>query len=327
MRLVVSAPEDEGERLDRWLAGRLPGRSRTAIQRLIREGRVRVGGRRVKPSYPLAVGDEIEVELPIPQSELPQPEPLPLEVIHEDEDLIVVNKPAGMVTHPGAGRPRGTLVNALLHHCRGRLAETGDPARPGIVHRLDRETSGLLVAAKTELAYRSLVEQFKRGEVGKRYLALVWGLIEEDEGLIELPVARDPRQRERMRVTPGGKRAVTEFAVLRRFPEEGKTLVEARPRTGRMHQVRVHFSYIEHPVVGDPKYGRHDRSEQERMMLHAWELELWHPRTGRRVRFVAPPPEEFTPWLGEGRSPCGPGSGPTGGSRSPQGRRGRSPGR
>lgn len=326
MRLVVSAPEDEGERLDRWLAERLPDRSRTAIQRLIREGRVRVGGRRVKPSYPLQVGDEIEVELPIPQSEFPQPEPLPLVVIHEDEDLIVVNKPSGMVTHPGAGHPRGTLVNALLYHCHGRLAETGDPTRPGIVHRLDRETSGLLVVAKSERAYRSLVEQFKRGEVGKRYLALVWGLIEEDEGLIDLPVARDPHQRERMRVTPEGKRAVTEFVVLRRFPKEGKTLVEARPRTGRMHQVRVHFSYIKHPVVGDPKYGR-SRDGDERMMLHAWQLELWHPRTGQRVRFTAPPPEEFIPWLEGTERPCEPGSGPTGGNQSPQGKRGRSPGR
>jgi 23S rRNA pseudouridine1911/1915/1917 synthase len=312
---VFTVPEDdEGERLDRWLAQRT-GRSRAEIQRLIEQGQILVNGRAVKASRLLRPGDRVAVELPPPEPSTPQPEPLPLKIIHEDEDLIVVEKPAGLVTHPGPGHPTGTLVNGLLYHCR--LAETGDRLRPGIVHRLDRETSGVLVAAKTKEAYLSLVEQFKRGEVGKRYLALVHGLIEEDEGLIELPLGRDPLHRERVQVRADGNRAITEFSVLRRFEDQDRTLVEARPRTGRMHQIRVHLSYIGHPVVGDPKYGpRYDKAE--RMMLHAFELTIWHPRSGRRLRFTAPPPEEFTPWWAGGLG---------GGSQSPRGRRGQFPGR
>jgi len=305
--------EDEGERLDRWLAPRL-GRSRAEVQRLIERGQVRVNGKRTKPSYSLRPADRVEIELPPPGPAVPQPEPLPLRILYEDEELIVVDKPAGLVTHPAPGHPRGTLVNGLLHRCP--LAETGDPLRPGIVHRLDRETSGVLVAVKTGEAYRSLVEQFKRGEVGKRYLALVHGLIEEDEGLIELPLGRDPLRREEIRVRAEGKPSVTEFAVLERFSAEEKTLVEVRPKTGRMHQIRVHLSSIGHPVVGDRRYGRRDGAG--RMMLHAWELALWHPRTGRRLTFTAPPPEEFTPWLERGSGE---------GNRSPRGRRGRSRGR
>lgn len=285
----------EGERLDRWLALQV-GRSRAKVQRLIAMGKVRVNGERAKPSRTLRPGDRVAVELPPREPTAPVPEPLPLKIIYEDADLIVVDKPAGLVTHPGPGHPGGTLINGLLYHCR--LAETGDPARPGIVQRLDRETSGVLVVAKTEEAYRNLVEQFKRREVGKRYLALVHGRIAEDEGLIELPLGRDPLRRERVRVRAEGKRAITEFSVLERFEDRDKTLVEARPQTGRMHQIRVHFSYIGHPVVGDPKYSQ--RGDQvERMMLHSFELSIWHPRSGRRMRFTAPPPEEFTPWLGE----------------------------
>ena len=314
VKIFIVPAEDEGERLDRWLAPRL-GRSRAQVQRLIKEGRVRVNGKRAKPSHLLQPDGHVEIELPPPGPIVPQPEPLPLKIIYEDEELIVVDKPTGLVTHPAPGHPRGTLVNGLLHHCR--LAETGDPLRPGIVHRLDRETSGVLVAVKREGAYRSLVEQFKRGEVEKRYLALVHGLIEEDEGLIELPLGRDPLRREEIRVGAEGKPAVTEFSVLERFRDEEKTLVEARPKTGRMHQIRVHLSYIGHPVVGDRRYGRR-RDKAERMMLHAWELAIWHPRTGRRLTFTAPPPEGFTPWLERGSGES---------NRTPRGRRGGSRGR
>ena len=313
MEVFTVTAEDEGERLDRWLAKRTD-RSRTEIRRLIEGGQVLVNGVPAKPSRILRQGDRVAAELPLPEPPIPKPEPLPLGIIYEDEEIVVVDKPAGLVTHPGPGHPGGTLVNGLLHHCP--LAETDDPTRPGIVHRLDRETSGVLVAAKTSEAYKNLVEQFKRGEVGKRYLALVHGLIAEDEGLIELPLGRDPLHWERVRVWAEGKRAITEFSVLRRCEDQEKTLVEAWPKTGRMHQIRVHLSYIGHPIVGDPKYGRRgDRAE--RMMLHSWELWIWHPRSGRRMRFTAPPPEEFTPWLG----------GPSGGSRSRRDRRGRSPNR
>ncbi|MCR4404104.1 MAG: RluA family pseudouridine synthase [Candidatus Acetothermia bacterium] len=311
--LTVPA-EAVGLRLDRWLAERT-GRSRAEIQRLIREGKALVNGSQAKPGYPLRVGDRVQIELPPPGPLAPQPELLPLRIIFEDEEIIVVDKPAGMVTHPGAGHLSGTLVNALLYHCH--LAETDDPRRPGLVQRLDRETSGVLVAAKSEEAHRKLVEQFKRGSVRKRYLALVQGIIEEDEGLIELPLGRDARRREEVRVSAGGKRASTEFVVLQRFKAEQKTLVEARPRTGRMHQIRVHFRHIGHPVVGDRKYGRR-QDDAPRMMLHAWEIELAHPRTGERVKFSAPPPAEFSPWLAGGGAED---------SLAPQDRRGRSLGR
>jgi len=313
---TFTAPlEDEGERLDRWLTAQLVGRSRAEIQRLIRMKKILVNGETAKPSRLLRSGDRVVVELPPPGPSAPEPEPLPLKIIYEDGEIIVVEKPVGLVTHPAPGHPRGTLVNGLLYHCR--LAEAADRMRPGIVQRLDRETSGVLVAAKTGKAYRSLVEQFKHGEVEKRYLALVYGVIAEDEGLIELPLGRDPLRRERVRVRAEGKRAITEFSILKRFEDQDKTLVKVRPRTGRMHQIRVHFSYIGHPVVGDPKYGRRG-DWAERMMLHAFELAIWHPRTGRRVKFTAPPPEEFIPWLEHGSGE---------GNRSPQGRRGRSPDR
>jgi 23S rRNA pseudouridine1911/1915/1917 synthase len=233
MESFIVAEEAKGERLDRFLAERT-GLSRAEVQRLIRAGLVRVGGRTAKPSYLLKPGEYVELEpstarLGLSQPQ-PQPEALPLRIIYEDDDLIVVDKPAGLVTHPAPGHLQGTLLNALLHHCQ--LAETGDPLRPGIVHRLDRETSGALVAAKTRVAYQSLVEQFKRGEVGKSYLALVHGAIEEDEGLIELPLRRASLRREEIAVDAAGKGAITEFFVLGRFPAAGKTLVEARPRDG-----------------------------------------------------------------------------------------------
>jgi len=322
MELLTVAAEEEGERLDRFLASRT-GRSRAEIQRLIKAGKVLIDGRPAKPSHPLRSGECVTIELPPPSPPdlRPKPEPLPLKIIYEDEEIIVVDKPAGMVTHPGPGHLRGTLVNALLHHCP--LAETDDPRRPGLVQRLDRETSGVLVAAKTREAYRSLVEQFKLREVRKRYLALVHGVIAEDEGLIELPLRRARLQRRKIAVDASGKGAITEFSVLGRFPSEGKTLVEARPRTGRTHQLRVHFRYIGHPIVGDRKYGRKgDEAQNQRMMLHAWEIELTHPRTGRSLRFTAPPPEEFAPWLARARL-----QGPAGGSPAPQDKRGRSPGR
>ncbi|MGQ9477110.1 MAG: RluA family pseudouridine synthase [Candidatus Bipolaricaulia bacterium] len=314
MESFIVAEGERGKRLDRFLAERT-GRSRAEIQRLIKAGLVRVADRTVKPSYLLEPDERVELEPPPARPLLLQPEAIALRIIYEDEDLIVVDKPSGLVTHPASGHLSGTLVNGLLYHCKGRLAETGDPLRPGIVHRLDRETSGAIVVAKTALAYQDLVEQFKRGEVGKSYLALVHGIIEEEEGLIELPLRRAHFQREEIRVDAAGKGATTEFFVLGRFPAAGagKTLVEARPRTGRTHQLRVHFRYIGHPVVGDRKYGRKG-DLAPRMMLHAWRLSLWHPRTEERLEFTAPPPEEFRPWL----------AGSVGGSRAPQDKKGRS---
>jgi 23S rRNA pseudouridine1911/1915/1917 synthase len=294
METFTVPAEDRGERLDRWLA-RMVRRSRAEVKRFIQSGQARVNGEEAKPNYLLRPDDRVVIEFPPPELPIPQPELLTIHVLYEDEQLIVVDKPPGMVTHPAPGHPGGTLVNGLLHRCR--LAETGDPQRPGIVHRLDGETSGVLVAVKTEAAYQGLTEQFKQGEVGKSYLALVHGVVEEDEGRIELPLGRGSVRRKEVQVRAEGREAITEFSVLQRFQD--KTLLEVRPNTGRMHQIRVHLSHIGHPVVGDPKYGRR-KDGAARMMLHARELSFWHPATGKRVRFTAPLPEEFTPWLDHG---------------------------
>jgi 23S rRNA pseudouridine1911/1915/1917 synthase len=251
---------------------------------------VRLFGKPLKPSFILEGGLKIEVEMEILDLDLtPKPQPIPLDIIYEDDCLIVVNKPSGLVVHPAPGHPSETLVNGLLNHCP---LSGGAPTRPGIVHRLDKETSGVLVVAKSDRAYGNLVEQFKRGEVAKEYLALVHGLIEEDEGLIDAPIGRDPKNRKRMRVGEG-KEAVTEFRVLERFKD--KTLLLVVPKTGRTHQIRVHLRYIGHPILGDQTYGlRKDRNKKRgRFMLHAYKISLWHPRTGKRITFKAPIPKGF----------------------------------
>lgn len=289
LKELIVATGEAGERLDLWLASRLTALSRTRIQRLITTGLITLNRKPAKPSTLLEEGQRICVMLP-PEapSRLPA-ETIALDILYEDEDLVVVNKPSGLVVYPGAGHEGGTLINGLL---QGRtLAQVGAPVRPGIVHRLDKETSGVIVVAKTDMAYYHLIEQFKRREVSKRYLALVQGTFAEDEGRIEAPIGRDPQQRKRMKVAAsGGKLAVTEFTVRQRWPSG--TLLEAHPLTGRTHQIRVHLSAIGHPILGDRLYGASCDSS-ERLMLHAWQLELWHPRTGQRMHWIAPPPAEF----------------------------------
>jgi 23S rRNA pseudouridine1911/1915/1917 synthase len=288
-----------GQRLDRWLAARLE-HSRTQIQSWIKGDRVLVNGSPARASYLLEAGDRITVEIPDPVLETVEPEPMRLEILFEDESLIAVNKPSGLVVYPAAGHPRGTLINGLLAHCA--LATQGAPRRPGIVHRLDAGTSGVLVVAKTDRAYQHLVDQFKRGEVAKRYLALVYGKIPEDEGLIDAPLGRDPQDYEKMTVTRrAGRPALTEFQVLRRF--KAQTLVEVFPKTGRTHQIRVHFAAIGYPLVGDEKYGRPPPAPGTRLMLHAWELKLWHPKTGQRLQITAPLPAEFSGLLRAAQAP------------------------
>jgi len=298
-KLLIASEDAVSKRLDRWLAAQLKGLSRTQVVKLVRQKLVWVNNKPVKPSYLLKSGDriEVEVEIPPPQKEQVEPEHIPLSLIYEDDDLVVVNKPSGLVVYPSPGHPHGTLINALLSRCK--LANIGAPKRPGVVHRLDKGTSGVIVLAKNDQAYRDLVQQFKRGEVEKRYIALVQGVIKEDEGLIEAPIGRDPIERKRMKVTAkGSKRAITEFKVLQRFQDTNTTLLEVYPRTGRTHQIRVHLRYIGHPIVGDTKYGpkrekASERREAPRLMLHAQELKLWHPKTGKRMTFVAPLPEQF----------------------------------
>jgi 23S rRNA pseudouridine1911/1915/1917 synthase len=296
--------------LDRWLAkARNTGLSRNRLQQLIAQGRVLVNGRAAKPSLKLKSGDRLEVSVPPRRRTKLAAEPQPLVVVHEDDSVLVLEKPAGMVVHPGAGVQSGTLVNALLHHAPD-IATVGGEGRPGVVHRLDRDTSGLLVVAKTEPAYLALVEALRERQVKRVYQAIVWGDPGPAEGVIELPIGRDPKDRKRMAVVrgPAGKAARTRWRVLERFGPA--TLVEARLETGRTHQIRVHMNAVRHPVVGDPAYGgrvkkmlslrQSERSLADallrllrRQALHAVELEFAHPETGEWLRFRSVPPQDF----------------------------------
>jgi len=302
-------------RLDVFLARRMPDWSRSQIQRQIRSGRVSVGAETVyKAGAEVEAGNRVSIQAA--RHELrATPEELPLDIVYEDDDLVVVNKPAGMVVHVGAGVRSGTLVNALLHHV-GTLARGGGDLRPGIVHRLDRMTSGLVVVAKNDAALRDLSDQFKSREVKKTYVALVHGRVAGERGEIERPVGRDPRRRIRMRTSGiGAREALTSFEVRRRLAHF--TLLEVHPRTGRTHQIRVHLASIGHPVVGDTMYGapsrlfagsRDEAQTLPRTFLHAAMIQFRHPRTGKAMSFEAPLPadlEDFLQRLSGRESPGG----------------------
>jgi 23S rRNA pseudouridine1911/1915/1917 synthase len=301
---LTIAPEEGGSRLDHLLAQRLDF-SRARLQRWLKAGLVLVNGRARPPAYKVRAGDAIEVAVPRPAPSYLLPEPLPLEIIYEDRDLLVLQKPPGLVTHPGAGHQTGTLLNALLHHCP-ELQEIGDVSRPGLVHRLDKDTSGLLVVAKTELAHRGLVSQFQKHEVTKKYLALVWGRLAQKEGRIAREIGRHPLVRHKMSVhARRGKDAVTLWRVLQEFPGP-LALLELTLETGRTHQIRVHLTSLGHPVLGDATYGGGASRFKgtpptlsglkplvQRQMLHAWRLEVTHPRTGERLAWEAALPGDF----------------------------------
>lgn len=283
-----------GERVDAVLAT-LAEVSRAQVQRWTRAGRVRVGGATVRASRRLSLGETIEAwpEAPVPMALVA--EPIPLVVLHEDEDLIVVDKPAGLVVHPAPGHPRGTLVNALLHHC-GDLAGIGGVLRPGIVHRLDRGTSGVLVAAKHDAAHQALAEQFAAHSIERVYRAFVRGVPRADTGRIDRPIGRHPRDRKRMSVeTRAGRPSITNWRVRARYPDAGTSDLEVRPETGRTHQIRVHLSSAGLPLVGDVVYGRARGADATlgRPALHAERLGFVHPRTGRTLVFDAPLPEDL----------------------------------
>jgi len=299
---LLVGPDAAGHRLDLWLLEQLPGHSRAFIQKLIRDGHVRLGGVEVKASHAIRAGETVEVVIPPPEPSAVEPEAIPLEVLYEDDDLIVVNKPPGLVVHPSAGHARHTLVNALLHHCRGRLSGVGGVQRPGIVHRLDLGTSGCIVAAKNDAAHRALSQQFKSRQAEKYYLALVWGLPRMPRGRIEAAIGRNPNHRQKMAVlAEGGRTAVTEFEIMEHFG--GCTLVRCRLHTGRTHQIRVHLASIGNPIVGDTVYGRARRhpiaSKAARPMLHAERLVITHPRSGKWLEFVAPLPQDMRELIGE----------------------------
>jgi 23S rRNA pseudouridine1911/1915/1917 synthase len=293
---------DVGERLDRYLTRQLPTHSRAYLQHLIAEQQVRVNGRTTRAGYRLRDGDRISVSLPPPKPSAIFPQPIPLDVLYEDAYLLVVNKAAGMVVHPGPGNASGTLVNALLAHCR-HLSGIGGIERPGIVHRLDKDTSGSIVVAKDDATHRGLVRLFAERRVKKLYLAVARGNIRHAEGVIDATVGRHPVHRQKMSThTRVGRQAVTEFRVLERFGSY--TLVELQPRTGRTHQIRVHMAAMGHPLLGDPTYGRpqkalqgtplaHQLSWFGRQALHAWVVGLVHPATGEWLECRAPLPVDL----------------------------------
>jgi len=288
------------ERLDAWLRRQYPAMSRGAIQRLIEEGHVTVNGGRTKPTHAPRAGEVIRVEWPDAKPAAALPEAIPLDILYEDEALLVLNKPPGLVVHPAAGNEEHTLVNALLHHCAGELSGVGGVARPGIVHRLDKDTSGCLVVAKNDETHLALSNQFAGRNIHKLYQAIVCGEVAREKGEIRAAIARHVSHRKRMAVDDDrGREARTSYRVLERL--NAATLVEALLHTGRTHQIRVHFQHIKHPLVGDDTYGQRQnrrlaeltRYEAPRQMLHACELGFVHPRSGRRVRFAAPLPADF----------------------------------
>lgn len=286
-----------GQRLDHAIAAALPEFSRARLQEWIERGRVRVDGETRKASYKLRGGERIEVNPEPPQPLRAEPEPIPLEILYEDADIVAINKPAGLVVHAGAGRPGGTLVNALLHHF-GPLSGLGGELRPGIVHRLDAGTSGVLLAARHDAAHRALAAQFAARTVEKIYWALVEGSVKAGYGVIDKAIARDPIRRTRMTARLAtGRAAHTEYHVLRRFAS--CTLLEVRIGTGRTHQIRVHLASIGHPIVGDPLYGAKAQPALGRPWLHARRIGFDHPVSGSRMSVEAPPPPELERWLTE----------------------------
>src|SRR5437667_7463314 len=288
---LVVPKEHARMRLDLFLVKSLPDFSRSRIQQLIRTGFVRVGGATARPHQPVRSGDEIEVTEPPPEKIETKPEAIPLEILFEDDDLIVINKAAGMTVHPGAGHREHTLVNALLHHC-ATLSGIGGKERPGIVHRLDKETSGCLVAAKNDIAHRELSKQFAARTVEKIYLALVAGKLRKTVGVIEEKIGRHPVHRQRMSVaSPRGRAARTEYRVL--YSTEEASLVECRLYSGRTHQIRVHLHHLGHAVLGDKIYAPRLADIFPRQMLHALKLAFRHPRTGEWKNFEAPLPADF----------------------------------
>lgn len=283
---------DKGERLDVFLARQTPDLSRSRIQRLIADGQAAVDGRPAKANHKVQPGETVALAVPAPEQATVAPEAIPLDVVYEDAEVVVVNKPRGMVVHPAAGNWRGTLVNALLARCDD-LSGVGGEVRPGIVHRLDKDTSGVMVAAKTDRSHASLARQIKDRTAGRRYLAVVHGSLAAEEGLIDAPIGRHRTDRKKMAVdAEHGREARTRFRVVERFP--GFTLVSCKLETGRTHQIRVHMAYIGHPVVGDPKYGpKNPPFPIAGQALHAAELTFCHPVSGDEMVFTAPLPQDM----------------------------------
>lgn len=300
--LVFSAStEDSGIRVDRFLQARLPDHSRSAIQKWMEDGCVLVNGKSVAKNYKLSGVCEVLVRIPEPQELQVRAENIPLDIVYEDDDLLVVNKPKGMVVHPAPGNSDGTLVNALLYHCKGSLSGINGVIRPGIVHRIDKDTSGLLMVAKNDRAHLGLAEQIKEHSFDRVYETVVYGQFKEDSGTVNAPIGRHPVDRKRMAVIASHSReAITHFQVLERL--NGFTHLRVQLETGRTHQIRVHMAYIGHPVAGDPVYGpRKVISELHGQCLHAREIGFTHPVTGERMHFSSSLPDYFVRFLDQVR--------------------------
>ena len=304
-REFVVEQETAGQRIDRFLSGEDTGLSRSALQALVADGHVLCNGRQVAKSLKLKAGDTILLEIPDAKPIEAVPQDIPLEIVYEDEHLLVVNKPKGMVVHPAPGNPDGTLVNALLWHCKGSLSGIGGEIRPGIVHRIDKDTSGLLVAAKNDFAHLALSAQLADHTMARTYEAVVCGNLREDSGTVDAPIGRHPTDRKRMAVTQkNARRAVTHWSVIARY--NGYTHIRCELETGRTHQIRVHMAHIGHPLLGDLVYG-HKRPEKglSGQCLHARALRFLHPRTGELVTFTCPLPDYFQDVLARLGPPVG----------------------
>lgn len=291
LKLIVTE-QYVGERLDTYVSSLNSNMSRSNCQRLIKEGNVLVNGNSSKEAYKVKLGDEILIRIEPPKEAKIEAQEIPLNIIYEDNDIIVINKEKGMVVHPGNGNTDGTLVNAVLSHAKDSLSGIGGEIRPGIVHRLDKDTSGLIIVAKNDSAHINVSEQIKNHEVTKIYTALVRGNIEEDEATIDMPIARDERDRTKMATNIDGKEAVTHFKVIKRYYDY--TLLRVKIDTGRTHQIRVHMAKIHHPVIGDEVYSSgKNEFDVKGQLLHSTILEFKHPRTGEKLHFEAPLPDEF----------------------------------
>ena len=283
---------DAGKRVDAWLPSQAEGLTRSAAQRLLEEGRVTLNGKPLAKNYKLTGGETLSVSLPDPEPLDALPQDIPLDVVFEDADVIVVNKPKGLVVHPAPGHPDGTLVNALLHHCGGSLSGVGGALRPGIVHRIDRDTSGLIIAAKNDFAHQALAAQLQDHSLARTYECVALGGFQEELGTVNAPIGRHPVERKKMAVVPSGRPAVTHWAVLERF--SGYTRLRCQLETGRTHQIRVHLAYLGHPILGDTVYGpKKPVPGLQGQCLHAVGLRFLHPRTGETVELRCPLPEEF----------------------------------
>lgn len=304
----ISLQADEtymDERLDKFLSAMLPDQSRSYLQKIIKDGNVLVNGEPKKSSYRLEDGDEVTADLPELKSPDIEPENIPLDILYEDDSILMVNKPKGMVVHPSAGHYTGTLVNAVLWHCQGQLSGINGVSRPGIVHRIDKDTTGVLVVCKNDAAHNAVAAQLKEHSITRKYRAIVHGVIKEDEGTVDAPIGRHPTERKKMASgVKNGKRAVTHYRVLERF--QGYTYVECQLETGRTHQIRVHMASIHHPLLGDTVYGpAMDSHHLEGQTLHAMVLGLIHPVTGEYLEVEAPLPEYFENLLKKFRAMSG----------------------